>query len=56
MSGRVPVPVTGGAGYVGSHAVLALQDAGWPVAVIDNLATIVRHALAWERKLGEIRP
>ncbi|MFB0612058.1 UDP-glucose 4-epimerase GalE [Aurantiacibacter poecillastricola] len=35
----VPVLVTGGAGYIGSHAVLALRDAGWPVAVIDNLST-----------------
>ncbi|MBX7527856.1 UDP-glucose 4-epimerase GalE [Qipengyuania vesicularis] len=37
--GKVPVLVTGGAGYIGSHAVLALKDAGWPVAVIDNLST-----------------
>lgn len=36
---KVPVLVTGGAGYIGSHAVLALVDAGWPVAVIDNLST-----------------
>ena len=35
----VPVLVTGGAGYIGSHAVLALRDRGWPVAVIDNLST-----------------
>ena len=36
---KTPVLVTGGAGYIGSHAVLALSDAGWPVAVIDNLST-----------------
>ena len=45
MTDRVPVLVTGGAGYIGSHAVLALQDAGWPVAVIDNLVTGFRFAV-----------
>ncbi|MFL0355523.1 UDP-glucose 4-epimerase GalE [Erythrobacter sp. GH1-10] len=39
------VLVTGGAGYIGSHAVLALKDAGWPVAVIDNLSTGFRFAV-----------
>ena len=39
------VLVTGGAGYIGSHAVLALRDAGWPVAVIDNLSTGFRFAV-----------
>ncbi|USU10501.1 UDP-glucose 4-epimerase GalE [Sphingomonadaceae bacterium OTU29MARTA1] len=31
--------VTGGAGYIGSHAVLALLDAGYDVVVVDNLVT-----------------
>ena len=39
---KVPVLVTGGAGYIGSHAVLALKDAGWPVAVIDDLSNGTR--------------
>lgn len=42
---KPPVLVTGGAGYIGSHAVLALIDAGWPVAVIDNLTTGFRFAI-----------
>jgi UDP-glucose 4-epimerase len=45
QASRVPVLVTGGAGYIGSHAVLALRDAGWPVAVIDNLTTGFRFAV-----------
>jgi UDP-glucose 4-epimerase len=45
MTQKVPVLVTGGAGYIGSHAVLALLDAGWPVAVIDSLVTGFRWAV-----------
>ena len=30
--------VTGGAGYIGSHACLELLDAGYPVVVVDNLS------------------
>ncbi|NII57477.1 UDP-glucose 4-epimerase [Sphingomonas aerolata] len=37
LDGRVMV--TGGAGYIGSHAVLALLDAGHEVVVVDNLVT-----------------
>src|SRR4051794_40359728 len=33
------VLVTGGAGYIGSHMVLALAEAGESVVVVDNLST-----------------
>ena len=33
------VLVTGGAGYIGSHMVLRLCDAGEKVVVLDNLVT-----------------
>ena len=36
MIDKITVLVTGGGGYIGSHAVLALRDAGWPVVVLDD--------------------
>ena len=39
------VLVTGGAGYIGSHMVLALRDAGEDVVVLDNLSTGFRWAV-----------
>lgn len=39
------VLVTGGAGYIGSHMVLALLDAGERVVVLDNLSTGFRWAV-----------
>ena len=40
------VLVTGGAGYIGSHMVHALLDAGERVVVLDNLATGFDWAVA----------
>jgi len=40
-----PVLVTGGAGYIGSHAVLALREAGYGVVVVDDLSTGRRDAV-----------
>lgn len=48
--------VTGGAGYIGSHAVHALQQAGYEVIILDNLVygheDIVRDVLKTELIAG----
>src|SRR3954471_22119504 len=45
------VLVTGGAGYIGSHMVLALQDAGHEEVVLDDLSTGFDWALPPEVRL-----
>lgn len=37
--------VTGGTGYIGSHTVVELQQAGYPVVIIDNLSNSNRDVL-----------
>ena len=39
------VLVTGGAGYIGGHMMLALRDAGENVVVLDDLSTGIRAAV-----------
>lgn len=45
MHTRKKAMVTGGAGYIGSHVTLALQEAGWDVVVIDDLSAGRREAV-----------
>ena len=37
--------ITGGAGYIGSHAILAFEAAGYGVVVLDDLSTGRRNAV-----------
>jgi UDP-glucose 4-epimerase len=50
--------VTGGAGYIGSHAVLALQRRGYEVIILDNLVyghrDIAEQVLKTELVVGDI--
>lgn len=49
--------VTGGAGYIGSHAVLALKDQGYSVVILDNLVyghlDLVKNALQVDLIVGD---
>lgn len=45
MNDHRAVLITGGAGYIGSHVALALQDSGVPTVVLDDLSTGVREAV-----------
>ncbi len=57
MASGKTVLVTGGAGYIGSHGVLALQQAGYSVVVLDNLVyghrDIVENVLKVEFVQGD---
>lgn len=48
--------VTGGTGYIGSHTVVELQQAGYPVVIIDNLSNSNREVLDGIERISGIRP
>lgn len=58
FQGKSTILVTGGAGYIGSHAVLALMKAGYEVIVLDNLSyghrELVEEVLRVKLIVGDI--
>lgn len=54
MKGKILV--TGGTGYIGSHTVVELQNAGYEVVIIDNLSNSNEDVLNGIEKISGIRP
>lgn len=48
--------VTGGTGYIGSHTVVELQQAGYPVVIIDNLSNSNADVLKGIEHITGVRP
>ena len=48
--------VTGGLGFIGSHTVVALQEKGFEVVIIDNLSNSSLDVLAGITKITRISP
>ncbi|MBT8244318.1 UDP-glucose 4-epimerase GalE [Winogradskyella sp.] len=48
--------VTGGLGYIGSHTVVALQNEGYSVVIIDNLSNSSKSVLSGIENITGIKP
>lgn len=53
---KTKILVTGGTGYIGSHTVVELQNAGYEVVVIDNLSNSDISVLDGIEKISGVRP
>lgn len=58
LNSKPTILVVGGAGYIGSHVVLALKNAGYGVVILDNLVyghkDLVEQILQVELVIGDI--
>jgi len=54
MEGKILV--TGGTGYIGSHTVVELQQAGYEVIIVDNLSNSEANTINSIEKITGIRP
>lgn len=54
MKGKILV--TGGAGYIGSHTAVELQNAGYSVVIIDNLSNSTADSIDGIERITGIRP
>ncbi|GHU72339.1 UDP-glucose 4-epimerase [Bacteroidia bacterium] len=54
MKGKILV--TGGAGYIGSHTTVELQNAGYEVVIVDNLSNSNAEVMDGIERITGIRP
>ena len=53
---KTRILVTGGTGYIGSHTVVELQNAGYEVVIIDNLSNSNKEVLDGIESISGTRP
>ena len=53
---KTKIVVTGGTGYIGSHTVVALQNQGYEVVIIDNLSNSKENTIDHIEKITGERP
>ena len=51
-----PILVTGGTGYIGSHTVVELQNAGFNVVIVDDLSNSTEAVVDQIEQISGIRP
>ena len=54
MNGKILV--TGGTGFIGSHTVVELQNAGFEVIIIDDLSNSTAEVVGQIEQITGIRP
>jgi UDP-glucose-4-epimerase len=53
---KTKILVTGGTGYIGSHTVVELQNAGYEVVIVDNLSNSSADVVDGIERITGIRP
>src|SRR5205809_8064179 len=53
---KAKILVTGGTGFIGSHTVVALIEAGYEVLVVDNLSNSYNEALIGIHRITGVLP
>jgi len=53
---KIKILVTGGAGYIGSHTTVELQNAGYEVIIVDNLSNSNAGVIDGIEQITAVRP